>query len=595
MEKVSDVVGEVINELTSIEKKRLYDLNTQYDLINLEDHEKELLLACLYTLAGNNANENQKTYVRSVQKYLGIKNPQTSIGLSGIENIENLSSQKAMFQTFSEFLFLAKEDYSFVEENEDFFDHFSVSKKDRSSLLNNVVQIFNATGGDGLCEKYGFIAEADLKAFKEGAINIEKLQIKNEINIPEGEEKIFYGQEMRLSADIDCEGSLIFDHCVIIYNGDNFTGKIALGNYEASLKITHCTIVGKNDKTPAESNYDSFITGYGSKLFIDNTLFYNCRNFASVTAEADIQNCRIQYTKHQNTLEFLRIDGNKKARMQNCIIENLDPNQNPEKYGYDYLFSGIGNIISCTFKNILRPIRISEEGFTLTASSFHQCVEVISSNNAKIRYCLFEDCEQIFNGTHCKLDLKYSQFIGCKNKIVDSCSEAEIAHCEFFNYRADFRGYDSNCFSFTDYSKNNLKTISDCLFDGMFFNDNASFISCTTDKKRLNGVTIKKCKFLNCVKEKSALHVLQESIGGILNRNRVEFINQNSTTYGLFGSTNEIKTIDIIDCTGLDLVNKQGDTSSNIAIRHETPTDELIGVNLNEVRTGLSGIEIEKI
>jgi hypothetical protein len=608
MEKVSGVVNEVINELTSIEKKRLYDLNTQYDLINLEDHEKELLLACLYTLSSNGVNESQKSFIRSVQKYLGIKNPQTNIDLSGIENVENLSSQKAMFQTISEFLFLKKEDDSFIEEYDDFFDYFSVSKKDRISLLANVKQIFNATGTTGLCEKYGFVAEEDIKAFKEDIIKTEKLQIRNEINISEGEEKKFFGQEIRLSADISCEGKLIFDHCILIYNGDNIAGKINLSE-EGSIEISHCTVVGKNNETPAEHPDEYFICGYSGNIVIENTLFYDCRYFANTGAVIDIQNCKIRYPKFQYRFPFLKLNSEKsheKSRMQNCIIENLDSNpvklakSDSSHFGFflgflgkdhiiaHYLFSGMMNIISCSFKNILG---LFDSGFfgnsgnlNLVGSLFSQCAEISKVSVAKIVYCLFEDCENIFGeglGMG-KLDLKYSQFIDCKNKIVGNSSSAEIEYCDFYNYRSEKSKDDISvpaCFHFMDFTDDGRKKISHCLFDGIYLGNGSNFISFSFGKLK-HGLIIENCKFLHCIKKDDN-----------------ELIHQVDRQYGAFGSVKQVQVIDVKNCTGLNDVNKngQGDKAVDISIKHEMPTGEPIGANNSELIAGLSGLDVEKI
>jgi hypothetical protein len=158
IKKIDGVVEEVIDGLSSIQKKELYDLNTQFDIKNLEDYEKELLLAGLFIFVKESANENQQAYIRSVKKYLEITAPQTQIDLASIENIENLVTQKAMFQVFIEFLFLKNENDSFFDEYSYLFDHFSVNKKDKVSLFNNVLEIYRATGIQGICEKYGYVA-----------------------------------------------------------------------------------------------------------------------------------------------------------------------------------------------------------------------------------------------------------------------------------------------------------------------------------------------------------------------------------------------------------------------------------------------------
>jgi WD40 repeat protein len=185
IKKIDGVVEEVIDGLSSIEKKQLYDLNTQFDINKMEDYEKELLLAILFTLAEKTANENQQAYIRSVKKYLNITNPQTQIDICAIENIENLITQKTMFQTFSEFLFLKNESDSFFKEYADFFDNFSVKQKDRAAIFNNIIQIYNATGAQGICEKYGYVADAE----------------SDEITI---EEKIIIPDRIEKSIETDC-------------------------------------------------------------------------------------------------------------------------------------------------------------------------------------------------------------------------------------------------------------------------------------------------------------------------------------------------------------------------------------------------------
>ena len=65
---------------------------------------------------------------------------------------------------------------------------------------------------------------------------------------------------------------------------------------------------------------------------------------------------------------------------------------------------------------------------------------------------------------------------------------------------------------------------------------------------------------------------------------------------GAFGSWKEFEIVEIEDCTGLDAVNKkgQGDKSKNVVINQETPTGELIGVNINELIAGVPGVEPAK-
>jgi hypothetical protein len=221
-------------------------LNTQYDIKKLEDYEKELLLAGLFTLAGETANENQQPYIRSVKKYLGIANPQTEVDLSGIENIENLATQKAMFQTFSEFLFLKSEDDSFYEEYEEFFDGFSVKQKDRTALFENIMKIYKATGAKGLCEKYGYIGEKIPGKAPFIVDSLNRLLIEDVVKISENEEKIYTGADIRLLENIKCNGKLVFESCIIVYNSAKVKGSIIAGK-KATITLNGCTVIDTNN------------------------------------------------------------------------------------------------------------------------------------------------------------------------------------------------------------------------------------------------------------------------------------------------------------------------------------------------------------
>lgn len=163
LEGVRDAVNIMADDLSAMQKKELYDLNTQFDLKQLEDYDKELLLAGLYTLASMNDSTSgltvhQQSFVRSVQRYVGAKTPQTSVDLSiALENVESISVQKALLQVFMEFLFLENENNSFFDDYAELFDFFSVKKKDVGIILEQIHTIYRTTGTEGIAEKYGYV------------------------------------------------------------------------------------------------------------------------------------------------------------------------------------------------------------------------------------------------------------------------------------------------------------------------------------------------------------------------------------------------------------------------------------------------------
>lgn len=162
-----DGIGEVIDiladDLSDMQKKELYHLNTPYDLKeDLDDDEKEIVASLLLVLSEfTENNEYQKKFIRAVNAYIGVKAPQAGFDIACIENIENIKSQKIIMQTIMEYLYLSTEDFSFLEEMEEVFDHFSVNKKGIREIESYIETIYRATGKDGIAEKYGFVPKEE--------------------------------------------------------------------------------------------------------------------------------------------------------------------------------------------------------------------------------------------------------------------------------------------------------------------------------------------------------------------------------------------------------------------------------------------------
>lgn len=167
IDSLNGVMDEVIDDLNSIKKKEIYDLNTKFDLKkDLDDAEKELLAALLITISNSGAENNtyQQKFIRSVNSYIEINNPQLSIDVSNIENVDNLSSQKAILQVIMEYLFLEYGNFEFLEDYEEsLFDYFNVNKKGVNEIKECIKVIYNATGFEGIAEKYGYVVEENIE------------------------------------------------------------------------------------------------------------------------------------------------------------------------------------------------------------------------------------------------------------------------------------------------------------------------------------------------------------------------------------------------------------------------------------------------
>lgn len=161
LDGLGEVMDAVIDDLSDIQKKELYNLNTPFDLNeDLDDDEKEILAALLMKLSEMAENNTyQKQFIRSVNNYIGIISPQIGLDISCIENIENINSQKIILQAMMEYLYLECHNFDFLEEFEDIFENFSVNKKGIREIQGYIESVYHAVGAEGIAEKYGYVPE----------------------------------------------------------------------------------------------------------------------------------------------------------------------------------------------------------------------------------------------------------------------------------------------------------------------------------------------------------------------------------------------------------------------------------------------------
>lgn len=163
---VSSLEGNIdglYNFLNSKEKAALYHLSTPTDVKDIEDSEKRLLLAVLYQLAfeeGDGVTEAQQDYIRALQKYLGITNPQTEADLSVVGDIDSLDVQKVFLQAVLEFFYL-QSGTEITDSQEEFLSYFSVNARQAELIEMRVSRLFNAMGAEGVAEKYGYVPKED--------------------------------------------------------------------------------------------------------------------------------------------------------------------------------------------------------------------------------------------------------------------------------------------------------------------------------------------------------------------------------------------------------------------------------------------------
>lgn len=244
---LGDELNGIYKYLNSREKAALYRLESSMDLKDLEEPEQQLLLAVLYQLAddeGDRLTDNQRAFIRSIQRYMGIANPQTSADLTAVSEIDSLDVQKVFLRVVLEFFYLQDGEY-LTEEQEDFLGNFSVNKKQAGIIENSVSRLYNAVGAEGIAEKYGFTEEPEIIPDTKEVQMSEKAVITIDLDseISEGEEKVFENQDIYINANIKCKGTLIFKDCDI-YGDDK--AKIDTGFCSGTVSMENCFVCNFN-------------------------------------------------------------------------------------------------------------------------------------------------------------------------------------------------------------------------------------------------------------------------------------------------------------------------------------------------------------
>ena len=604
--KISAVQNVILNDLSAREKKELYDLNTYVDISELEDTEKELLMAIIYTLSDmtEEVTEEQQAYIRSVKAYLNATEVQILPDLEIIENIDSKSVEKAILQCVMEFLFLENCDHGYRDEYADVLGYFSIKEKEIEKIIANINTIYKAIGAIGLGEKYGYVPveeeeEFGADDFYDEDIDIstmEDYEISEILHIAQDEVKTIRNKQVHLKAYVDCSGTLEFEHCVIYYN-ENEADEITL-NAGASLKIRNSIVVCKGaDKT-------SFITGKENNcVVIEKTTFENCSKFIRLSScqELSITRCELKNCGDG----FLYVSGMSDAGVfnvsENAIYENDIAEFNREgmqhsaelMYVYSYgeaclfdnnsiveskefscigrneedrensiiYFSGNIKVRNCTFEGVSTGIKAKE----VEGCKFQDCQNAIETEKgAKVDNCSFENCTRIVVAER-NVVISNCKFVSCYDELlsVDSYGGVVIEFCQFIDTRylgeakvkRRFWGYGNwpslACITLrrSKESSSRYNSIKKCIFDGVEIGKDYFLIAAYGYEKPSGTVSyIEECTFTNCKTARSTGKIIKE------------YISYDTT----FKKDQSFRANEIRNCKGLDNVVKVSEESKKM-------------------------------
>jgi hypothetical protein len=426
---LGDDLNGIYQYLTSREKAALYHLETPTDLKDLEEPEQQYLLAVLYQLADDEAEvtENQRAFIRSVQRYLGITNPQTSADLTAVGDIDSLDVQKAFLRVALEFFYLQDGD-EISEEQEDFLSNFSINKKQTTVIENSVSRLYNAVGAGGIAEKYGFVPEGEEQAEEDDTTEWEEQTITFPVQINKGETVSYKNKIIHIGGEIICNGNLRFENCQIHYaESQKNVGKIDLGR-QGTVDFCNCKIESHAYIASKENRRSDDKEDVGHTLIqadpnnsasarFDKCSFTNCCQLLN-NVDTSVEQCQITNpgpnlfsNMKQFTMTHTRVflcelpaflpTGEQYASRCPCIIktENLKMMQCEVSGAYDN-----GSQIHPSFIYVTGNISFDGEettiddvsDFSIENCRFHDTnqtlIHVSFGSSCAIRRCVFERC-----------------------------------------------------------------------------------------------------------------------------------------------------------------------------------------------------------
>lgn len=220
IDEQGEIIDVVLDTLNSIEKRELYNLQSEYDIADLGENEKEVLASYLLTLIAkyDQNTEVQKEYYFSVKKHLGVTDVSSAMDLSLVENVDSRVELKAMFQTVCEFLFLKNGDSSFLDEFEDELDCFGLTRKAVREIIESIENIYDVLGLRGIVEHYIPATTKEEQETEETtgvAGDLTQETVIRSFTVHQGETKRYVSKELAIGTTITVEGELIFENCVV--------------------------------------------------------------------------------------------------------------------------------------------------------------------------------------------------------------------------------------------------------------------------------------------------------------------------------------------------------------------------------------------
>ena len=493
------------------------------NVMDFQDEDWRALVSGLLKLAEltGEPSEPQQSYLAAMQAHLGEAEPDAEFDFSVNEGLP-LEQQEIVLKVYMEYLFLEKEDDSFLNTYAEALDWFCVSPRRRRAILADIHKA----------------AEADVSAVWE-KYTLTHMAVNGHITVEEGETLRWENLYIRMEADIDCHGILEAANCVFVYKFDGLQNThIRQFGSEAGLKFKNCLFRhdSGNDllqtyltADPRKSglgmgSYDQML---GSGAFItpnpkglsgqapiqfDSCAFYGCSYFLSgKNADVEIKQSAVINPR----VGFLKCSGESALNMEGCRIEYMNINrlswQNfVSAFTMENKFAP-GVLKDCTFTadsafvsdyESDEPASVFEGDFSFDACAITNLIMdeqmVFASDVSKMDGCAFTACSDL------KLSAKEiagCTFEDCSLTLIQSKGEINAHNCGFSNCSYDAEDFDTGngLIELGVLQAYKANEVSNCSFKGISVNNGYIITSYSYKKRRclqavLNRNTYDRCE-----------------------------------------------------------------------------------------------------
>lgn len=579
---------------------------------DLDSQEKIIFVNALASVAFESRNEDSKKYIRPYLNAVG-NTLQDDINLE--DCVEDLKKDRSelLYKMLMEYIYVTTGAF---DHECDILDYIAVPTKKKTAICDNIQKVANLAGTEAFFadeEEDCFIvdvndfewyeaenaeAESDFSAedyddetddFDQevgafGADSFEEFSFPYKFCVAPGETYEITDKRVSINSTVTCEGTMILENCVIVYNDGSGDGDIDL-KPESELVARNCTFIckGYNKDKP-------FINSEKAELSFESCVFEDCGYFAYVIQKSNlimvssrILNCANKFLDSCDSK--MKISGNivennvfadfnraesttlicgsyySYADFSNNVIKEAQDFRGEKcekqegknrlfRMGYgsstrlNYSYLCYCDVSDCTFEGVSACFSWNNN---IHRCHFIRCSDIVSGDECVAEGCVFEECTEVFGGTE-KSKAEDCEFINCNGTLIDcgySYCGLSILRCEFVNCTlADeeslivlSRGKESD-------SPKNI--VSGCVFDGISVDEGFIIEAKISGKPCGEVASVSDCKFSHCT----------------TNRESEKLIRQYSYYWGFRNRQVDFLAISISNCSGLDNVNTEGSKAS---------------------------------